>query len=621
MAELKDLSRTDDDNDGSSLLGWPEDMPRSDVNDRARQLSGALRRWYHDGEWVLLLEEQGSTAFSISKLSDTAVRIANADASGFFSVGIGVRLSNAGAGAVYGYVSAIVSGDPTDLTIDFPPSGTLNEAPGSTWSGFGTSGSPTPATTLANFPVVAGSVLVEDTTLHSRGLSLSDDGAGNLVHAIDGTVGTINYATGAIAVNGLSEVFDSNVAIDYQSNAIVPASCNRVEHYFLRSARESAFRDLGTGIDEIPTNFDLGTAAYKNEGPSGGLDADTLDGKHASDIVDEVTLASRNFIINGSFRVAQRGTTITAATSFLNSDDSYVMDRWLLLSDGNDRVDVSRDTSVPTGPNTAHNSMKLTVATVTGSPSSEQFGICQIIEAKDSASLIGQNVSMGFWAKATGTLNFARAAVLSWTSTEDVVTSDLVSSWSVGVLTGRTVADWTVEGETDRLTLNAGWTFYPLEDISIDASGAKNVAVFIWIDENDFATTDTLFVSAVQLEIGANASTFRDREIGYEQKLCERYFQKTFDTDVEPVQNIGATIGCMYATLQVIGANGGSQWRLPTPMFKAPTVVTYNPAAADANWDSGDVPTVAQTTRVIEITGATGLSDGDAIHVTAEAEL
>ena len=53
-------------------------------------------------------------------------------------------------------------------------------------------------------------------------------------------------------------------------------------------------------------------------------------------------VAYQNFLINGSFSIAQRGTAFTAATTPANSNDTYLLDRWLLLSDGNDIVDVSQ---------------------------------------------------------------------------------------------------------------------------------------------------------------------------------------------------------------------------------------------------------------------------------------
>lgn len=54
MAELKDLSTTDANNNGSAAnAGFPEGMAPSDVNNAARALEGMIARWYKDGNGTL----------------------------------------------------------------------------------------------------------------------------------------------------------------------------------------------------------------------------------------------------------------------------------------------------------------------------------------------------------------------------------------------------------------------------------------------------------------------------------------------------------------------------------------------------------------------------------------
>src|SRR3990167_304736 len=79
------------------------------------------------------------------------------------------------------------------------------------------------------------------------------------------------------------------------------------------------------------------------------------------------TQYGRNALINGDFRVAQRGTSFTGATTPANSDDTYLLDRWILLSDSNDIVDVTQSTDAPTN---GLNSIALDVETV-----DKKFGI------------------------------------------------------------------------------------------------------------------------------------------------------------------------------------------------------------------------------------------------------
>jgi hypothetical protein len=44
-----------------------------------------------------------------------------------------------------------------------------------------------------------------------------------------------------------------------------------------------------SSVSNARTNLGLGTAAVKNEGPGNGLDADTVDGVHAADFVDDTS--------------------------------------------------------------------------------------------------------------------------------------------------------------------------------------------------------------------------------------------------------------------------------------------------------------------------------------------
>ena len=54
--------------------------------------------------------------------------------------------------------------------------------------------------------------------------------------------------------------------------------------------------------------------------------------------------AMKNRIINGGMDIAQRGNTFTS-TSSANNDDTYVLDRFYILSDGNDAIDVTQTTT------------------------------------------------------------------------------------------------------------------------------------------------------------------------------------------------------------------------------------------------------------------------------------
>ena len=234
-------------------------------------------------------------------------------------------------------------------------------------------------------------------------------------------------------------------------------------------------------------------------------------------------LPNRNAIINGSFAVAQRGAgPFTSTTLPINSDDTYLLDRWTLLSDGNDVVDVSQETSA-TITNPLYN-IKLDVETA-----NKKFGIVTILENKDSRRLANQTVSLSFKAKGTKvggslTVNAIRAVVLSWTSTADVVTSDVVSTWEAAGANPTWAANLTAENTPVALAaLTESWQTYKIEGIAIDTAGATNVLVFIWADDVTMDLGDFLQIAEVQLEIGSAATPFEYKPYQQELALCQRF--------------------------------------------------------------------------------------------------
>lgn len=231
----------------------------------------------------------------------------------------------------------------------------------------------------------------------------------------------------------------------------------------------------------------------------------------------------QNFLINGDFKIAQRGTTFTAATVPLNSDDTYLLDRWTLLSDGNDIVDVSQETTAANLPTGAAAAIKFDIET-----EDKKFGVIQIIEAKNSCALIGGTVSLSFKAaRGAGDNNtLIRAAVLSWNSVADVVTSDVVNVWGNEGTNPTLVANWTFENVPVALAaLTDAWQTYKIEGIAIDTASTTNIAVFIWSEDKTNDVGDLVYITNIKLELNPTATVFVPRLMGHELELCKRYYE------------------------------------------------------------------------------------------------
>jgi hypothetical protein len=204
-----------------------------------------------------------------------------------------------------------------------------------------------------------------------------------------------------------------------------------------------------------------------------------------------------NLAINPTFCVAQDGTTYDATTTPANNDDTYVLDHWILLSDGNDIVDVTRQEDAPTG---GRYCIRLDVETV-----DKKFGVFHPIEKSRCATILGGTASLSFAAKTDGSgkLDNLKAAVVAWDSTADTITSDIVSAWGAEDTNPTLVANWTYENTPVNLNPTTSWATYKIEGVSIDTASAANVGVFIWSDVTDTDAGDYLYITNVKLEEGS----------------------------------------------------------------------------------------------------------------------
>lgn len=274
----------------------------------------------------------------------------------------------------------------------------------------------------------------------------------------------------------------------------------------------------------------------------------------AADANQYFSRGSRNMLINGDFRVAQRGTSFVSGA---NNDDTYNLDRWTILSDGNDIVDITQSTTAPTA---GLYSIGLDVETV-----NKKFGIIQFVEQQNIAGAIGQQVTLSFQARISGTsISNVKAVVLAWSGTADTVTSDVVSAWGADGVTPTWATNWTAENTPSNLGVTSSWATYRLQ-ATIDTANTKNLAVFIWNDDTTTTLGDFLYVTDVQLEIGAVASPFERRSYGEELALCQRYYYrlKSDQTDY-PCFGLGQATGTNNVNAQIF---------FPTTMRDRPTAL------------------------------------------------
>ena len=237
----------------------------------------------------------------------------------------------------------------------------------------------------------------------------------------------------------------------------------------------------------------------------------------------------RNYLINGDMQVSTRGTSFTA-TNNQNNDDLYTLEQWILLSDDNDVVDITQTIEAWAADSPGHwASMQLEVETA-----NKKFGILQPIESRNARGLISGTASLSFKMKVSATdqwgANSIKAAVVSWSSTADSITSDIVSAWGAEGTRPTLATNWTYEnandsGTTGNFTPTTSWATYTLKNVSIDTSSTTNVGVFIWSDVTDTTAGQFLYITDVQLETGATNNAFERRSYHSQFAECQRYYQ------------------------------------------------------------------------------------------------
>ena len=323
----------------------------------------------------------------------------------------------------------------------------------------------------------------------------------------------------------------------------------------------------------------------------------------------------KNRLINGSFAVAQRGTSFTSSGGG-NNDDAYTLDRWYILSDGNDAIDVTQETS--TVPTNGQFAIALDVETA-----NKKFGIAQIIENNNCIGAIGNTVTVSFKAKVSSTtkLDNVKCAIVAWSGTADTVTSDIISAWGAEGTNPTLIANATYENTPANLNVTTSYATYSVSG-AVDTASTKNIIVFIWSDVTDTTVGDFLYITDVQLEVGSSATSFDYRPYGTELSLCQRYYYRNSVSGVQIVVPSGYSVSTTVFQGFI---------NFPVSMRTAPSALEQTGTASNyvverggnaANVTCSAVPAFGRTTTLysmVNFTVASGLVNGGAGSVYSNA--
>jgi hypothetical protein len=302
----------------------------------------------------------------------------------------------------------------------------------------------------------------------------------------------------------------------------------------------------------------------------------------------------KNFIINGDFKIWQRGTTFSNVAVGIK----YAADRFAAgnISDG--VIQISRSTSVPTfaasGRNWPYSHLMSVTTADTSIGASQYYDLAYKIEGYDIIPLMGRTCTLSFWSAATKTGIYCVALRNNFTGPDRSYimeyTQAVASTWQFNKLIF-TMHDGT-SGTWD-FTNGMGLDIW----FMLAAGSTFATTPNEWKTGNYITTTnqvnllDTIgnnfWITGVQLELGSLVTPFENRTMAEELALCQRYYEKSYEyaTAIGTVTQNGMTHG--------IRGNGSqcSMVYYKVPKRTAATPSLYSPATGTLgqcrNYNSG----------------------------------
>lgn len=233
----------------------------------------------------------------------------------------------------------------------------------------------------------------------------------------------------------------------------------------------------------------------------------------------------RNRIINGAMVINQRANTPLSVTS---GTANYSVDRFYAQCTSGSFT-VTQSTSAPVG---FTNSILVNVTSAVASPAAtDVFTIAQVIEGYNIADLQegtanAKSFTVSFWVKSnlTGTFCVGLRNSAGDAGYAATYTISVANTWQYVTLTipGTALGTWVTNN-------TAG--LYVIFDMGSGSN--RNITANTWVVSSGFntstqtnvmaSTSNNFSVTGVQLEVGAQATSFDYRPYGTELMLCQRY--------------------------------------------------------------------------------------------------
>ncbi len=274
-------------------------------------------------------------------------------------------------------------------------------------------------------------------------------------------------------------------------------------------------------------------------------------------IGSQTALSNRNLIINGAMNVAQRGTVTSAVHDSFGGPDRYK------ISETGDTVfTMSQDSDTPTGEGFA-NSLKLDVTTADSSLAAGDFASVmynfegQNLQSIKKGTSSAESVTLSFYIKSTitGTYvvqlydndnnrsvskSYTVSSANTWEKKTITFPADTTGAFDDDNALSLLVRWWFAAGSTySSGTLATAWESYNAANAAVGQVNAVN------------STSNNIFLTGVQLEVGEQATPFEHRSIGDELARCQRYYQRiesngTYDALLDGMHHVTTQFYAMH---------------------------------------------------------------------------
>jgi len=382
-------------------------------------------------------------------------------------------------------------------------------------------------------------------------------------------------------------------------------------------------------VNTITSTTGVGTVTLGSSGVSFS-GTPTFNDVTLSSINGNAISGTRNRIINGDMRIDQRNAG--ASVTVNSSNTPYCPDRFNFRCSQASGAFTAQQSSV--APTEFNNSVLLTVTNTTAPGSADRVSIRQIIEGYNISDLgwgtaSAKTVTLSFWVRSSLVGTYGVGLINSAENRSYVLTYSIsvANTWEFKTLTvpGDTSGTWlTTNSNGIRVTFDLG------SGTSYNASSAGT-----WVAQEACRTSScvnwqqssgaTFYITGVQLEPGSVATPFERRSFGAELALCQRYFAKTYDTNVA-VATAGAKGGSIFVYKN--SANeAGFCFQMPVEMRSIPTIALYSHAGTVNRFTSSTTDQTSSTngpingTRAVMSYGTTVVATDCYQHFTCSAEL